>query len=1356
MTEFEAKNQEVNEKKWKEFLQDRRAVPVKNITIGVPLRSRTAQDVIRAVSKIYSRVRAMRLPVVRLHTDRAREFSGAVFQEWCRARDVHHTMSSGDDPTSNSRAEREVGWIKGRARTLLQATKAPFQYWPLAIRHASEERLRIQVKEMGIKTPQLIPFGTKVVVKKKTWHHREDDSGMKWPMKRAVLWGPASDMSMSSCGYYLQDDEGRFFRSTVVHQVREEEDQPRSADQQDRIEEKDQSGEKSQLMEETLNDAPGNVEDATWDVGKGHNQEAEVKDISDCRGQEDGSEHQPLLELEEVEEKMDRIGARHDPPRRRYLIKSAPIQHDNYEAKLFKVMRRDWGDLEQLALKQHVAAREWSQELTCQVQEGIALEDDVNEIRRVNEEAQEIEHVLKQCQASQQQDEEEKIEEVTQTRLVSMDDVKKDLEQWKPVFKEEVEKLMQTALEPIDEKRFRELLQGDTEVECLPMKAIASIKPDKRKARIVVCGNFAKEKSAEEALDNAASGIDSVAIRTVLNAGAHRDWSAGTTDVASAFLQAPRRTNDRRITVCQPPSILRSMQLVGSQEKWIIHQALYGLQESPGDWGWYRDSRLAQLRWKLGDEECKFEETAERHLWKLCSIQQPDRELGYLMVYVDDMMLVGQDDYIRAAMDAIRGEWQCSDPQWLSAEKSMRFCGFEVKKKGEEIWLHQEGYTLNLLQKRKVTGEESVPLPKIHESEEVEQFSIQDVRAAQTLVGEVLWLSTRSRPDLAFAVGALGRMLHKRPQYTLKLGEHLMRYLNHTKTWGLRYRKCQRGDLGEADHLHSPRTTERLDVYSDVSYGPGHEGYRSIQGIAAEHAGNLVAWETGRQAIIALSTCEAELIAFSEAHQVGDSVAELLSVVGFKVGKTLHGDSKAALSAATMESGPWRTRHLRLRAFALRTALRTPESGWSAKHLRGEHLLADGLTKPLQSLAFVRFCRKLNLGGSCDSECVAEETQPTSGCVKQLAIGGSVALLAAVACRQSGDDRVSSILKLVALMMLLIWRVGTSRASGLRPETRPQKDPKNIWGRDTHCERLDRSGTVTQMSGTGKPTDKQEVEKEMPRVCAMRRPDRGQDRALEGEQLQQSGARGSRALSMGYLREGAAQSFQGLDGDQVRQHGALREGEEDAEPQHRQLPISSRRTRQPEQSSSRARGRAAASSMVVLGSVEERRDQGQEEHFIEEEQVEGVATMNPRFWRPSPVRASLKEVQVMARVVREEDPPNAVAIWDLMRFSEPPRGDDKWILEVDNFLIRSHGRARTRSFHPLHRSTPIPLTELSSRRVTILFPVTGEGKMVKVDGWSKDLPLFRGQWKGFTIFEKIQRINYESSESDGSYEMIRP
>lgn len=74
LPEVEVQQQEVNEQRWKEYLKDRRAQPVRSLTFGVPLKSREASDVVSAVAQVYARARAMQLPITRIHSDRAREF----------------------------------------------------------------------------------------------------------------------------------------------------------------------------------------------------------------------------------------------------------------------------------------------------------------------------------------------------------------------------------------------------------------------------------------------------------------------------------------------------------------------------------------------------------------------------------------------------------------------------------------------------------------------------------------------------------------------------------------------------------------------------------------------------------------------------------------------------------------------------------------------------------------------------------------------------------------------------------------------------------------------------------------------------------------------------------------------------------------------------------------------------------------------------------------------------------------------------------------------------------------------------------------------------------------------------------
>ena len=103
-------------------------------------------------------------------------------------RDLYFTMSAGDELTGNVRVEREIGHLKGRVRALITGVGAPRNYWPMAVRHAAEERLRGQLKGMGIKVPGLIPLWASVVAKKKLWHQRHDES--KQPMERVTSWGP--------------------------------------------------------------------------------------------------------------------------------------------------------------------------------------------------------------------------------------------------------------------------------------------------------------------------------------------------------------------------------------------------------------------------------------------------------------------------------------------------------------------------------------------------------------------------------------------------------------------------------------------------------------------------------------------------------------------------------------------------------------------------------------------------------------------------------------------------------------------------------------------------------------------------------------------------------------------------------------------------------------------------------------------------------------------------------------------------------------------------------------------------------------------------------------------------------------
>eukprot|EP00435_Cladocopium_sp_Y103_P031866 s1820_g8.t1 len=159
------------------------------------------------------RLRSLNLPVLRLHSDRAREFTGVKLRDWCSQRDILQTSSAGDESAGNGRCESELGIIQAQTRVHLRAAGLEADWWPLAVRHMVGQRNRDQMASMGTTLPPLILFGTECFAKLKRWHRRDWDH----PFEKINVLGPAMGMSTTSKGYYIQSmTSGKFISPTVV------------------------------------------------------------------------------------------------------------------------------------------------------------------------------------------------------------------------------------------------------------------------------------------------------------------------------------------------------------------------------------------------------------------------------------------------------------------------------------------------------------------------------------------------------------------------------------------------------------------------------------------------------------------------------------------------------------------------------------------------------------------------------------------------------------------------------------------------------------------------------------------------------------------------------------------------------------------------------------------------------------------------------------------------------------------------------------------------------------------------------------------------------------------------------------
>ena len=104
-----------------------------------------------------------------------------------------------------------------------------------------------------------------------------------------------------------------------------------------------------------------------------------------------------------------------------------------------------------------------------------------------------------------------------------------------------------------------------------------------------------------------------------------------------------------------------------------------------------------------------------------------------------------------------------------------------------------------------------------------------------------------------------------------------------------------------------------------------------------------------------------------------------MEMIGFE--KLLVGDNSSAISILTKPDGPWRTRHLRLRSYALKEKLADSKGDWKLRHQKGTELIADFLTKPITVPGeWMRFAKFMGMLGPSELDVSTKppEERPTS------------------------------------------------------------------------------------------------------------------------------------------------------------------------------------------------------------------------------------------------------------------------------------------------------------------------------------------------------------------------------------------
>ena len=236
-------------------------------------------------------------------------------------------------------------------------------------------------------------------------------------------------------------------------------------------------------------------------------------------------------------------------------------------------------------------------------------------------------------------------EEVLQTTTCAPKDIHTDIKGWTTAFEVELFSF-QTLDVKID---VREDTLDLRRVTILPGKAVMVKKPNgdgthKKKARVVVCGNFQQVQPGEETCANTPSFP---MLRVLVSLASLHGWSVASWDVSTAFLYAS--LPEEQEVYCRPPNVLVRLGLVQPGIVWKLKKALYGLRISPKAWEEERDQKLGQLKWDTPQGMVGLVKVESANcVWMIQALDDKacSNPLGMVIAYVDDIIAVGEQDQL--------------------------------------------------------------------------------------------------------------------------------------------------------------------------------------------------------------------------------------------------------------------------------------------------------------------------------------------------------------------------------------------------------------------------------------------------------------------------------------------------------------------------------------------------------------------------------------------------------------------------------------------------------------------------------------------------------------------------------------
>ena len=212
-------------------------------------------------------------------------------------------------------------------------------------------------------------------------------------------------------------------------------------------------------------------------------------------------------------------------------------------------------------------------------------------------------------------------------------------------------------------------------------------------------------------------------VRLTLCIASSKAWNCHTVDVKAAYLQGDEIKRD---VYLQPPDEFNRGQI------WKLKKTVYGLCDAARAWYIRVKSELISL----GVTKSPLDNSL--FFWQKNGVLE-----GVICVYVDDFLYSGTQEFVNSVIKTLMEKFKIGS----SANITFTYVGLRVNSYQDGITMDQDHYIASL---------NTIPISKERAVEKHSELNKKEKQSFRTLVGQLSWVYTHTRPDIAFETCELG------------------------------------------------------------------------------------------------------------------------------------------------------------------------------------------------------------------------------------------------------------------------------------------------------------------------------------------------------------------------------------------------------------------------------------------------------------------------------------------------------------------------------------------------------------------------------------------------------------------------